>query len=102
MKFTHLIEVEAPVSPEDFETVQVCLNLRGSKGHPAWYDKLHGWQPPEHDELELLSIEIQDPTTKLFRRAIPYCYPDSFDQPIIDAVDLWWCDHADECWESAE
>lgn len=102
IRFTHLIEVEVPVSPEDYECISVCLHVMGIPGSTAYYDKNHGWQPPDDRELELLLIEIQDANTKRFRKAVPSCYPDIFDQHILDAVDTWWDDHCDECWESAD
>ena len=31
---------------------------------------------------------------------MPALYPDSFDDAVIQAVEAWWCDHADTCWDS--
>lgn len=91
---------------------------------------LGNWLPGDAAEIELLSFEIieqvhchgckgtgQSPFSlpgnpqtccichgkgKVMgeRKPVPAIMFEPGDQAVIDAVDAWWCDHADTCWDS--
>lgn len=101
----HHVALEVRTTPEDFEEFHIQLLVSGYPGSPATFNKAQGqWDPPEPAELELLDVFFLDPSSPRARytRALP-ANPlmfDSGDQNVLDAVDVWWDDHADECWES--
>ena len=104
MKWSHLISVEVPISPEDFEEVSVLLYVEGRPGAPATFTRSQGqWEPPDDRELDLLRIEMQDPDTGKWRKPVEASSGEIFnDHHVLAAVDEWWDDHCDECWESAD
>lgn len=99
--WTHLVEVEIKETPEDWVPIQTRLTVRGIKETPEYFDQGFGNRlPGDPAELELLLVEIVTPNGwREARRQIMF---DHRDQAVLDAVDGWWDDHADETWASAD
>jgi hypothetical protein len=101
MQWTHTIYVEVSDGPEDWKEVECRLRVEGTKGRPMSFNAAWGnWEPPEEPELDLIECKIKDGDK--WRKPVPSSYPDNFDQEVIDAIDGWWADRSEECWESLE
>jgi hypothetical protein len=101
VKWCHEIDVQVRTSPEDWDDVVVCLYVSGSPATRDYFCQSHGnWLPGDPAELELLGIEVLDNGT--WRKALPACYPDTFDQAILDAVEEWWDACSELCWDSLD
>jgi hypothetical protein len=127
---TTVTVIVGPEGGEDSIDYDVRLYVSGSPGTPDHFDKGHGnWLPGDPPEVELERFEICEhakcPRCKgscweilpagvrcaacrglgrltTYRKPLPACYPDSNDQGVIDAVEAWFADNAETCWESLE
>ena len=102
MKWTHQTEVEVLTTPEDYEPVKVRIHVQGDPGRARVFSRSQmQWEAPEPASLDMLSFEFLDPATDQWREPAPNRpYVFHTDDPIVSAVDAWWEDHGDECWES--
>ena len=99
VRWTHQTEIEVLTNPEegDYAPIQVRIHLSGDPGRPKAFSRSQmQWEAPEPASLDMLSFEFLDPVVGKWRA------PDVFrsDDNIVAAVDAWWEDHGDECWES--
>jgi hypothetical protein len=101
-RWTHQTEIEVLTTPEDYEAFQVRIHVQGDPGRPKAFSRSQmQWEAPEPASLDMLSFEFLDPATDQWRAPQanrPYVF--HTDDHIVAAVDAWWEDHGDECWES--
>jgi hypothetical protein len=102
-KWVHVTSVEVQTTPEDWEEMAVNLHVSGTPETRDYFCTGYGnWLPGDPAEIELLRVEMC--VKGKWRKAIPadpYA-GGHYDQAVLDAVEAWWDEHADSCWESLD